>query len=251
MPKITIKSAEELEIMRIGGRKLAVIRKAVADAVRPGITTAELDRIADDLINQSGGKASFKMVPGYHHATCININEVVVHGIPGKNIIREGDIVGIDVGLFYKGFHTDAAVTVGVNPDGKIEQFLSVGRTAVKKAITQVKPGKKVSDLSQAMQETVEKAGLSVVRSLTGHGVGKQLHEEPVIPCFVTEDELPVVLREGMVLAIEIMYNAGTYEVVYKNNDGWTIATADGKISGLFEESVAVTRDGPEVLTAL
>lgn len=249
MPKISLKSKTEIEIMRVGGNKLAIIRKKIADAVKPGVSTEDLEKIAIDLINKSGGEASFKMVPGYHHATCININDEVVHGIPGKTILKAGDIVGIDVGLYYKGFHTDAAVTVPVGTGKDSEFFLSAGKSAIKKAISVAKPGKKISDISRAMQQTIEKAGFSVVRALTGHGVGKHLHEEPTIPCFETNDEHPIVIKEGMVLAIEVMYNQGTYEVVYKNNDGWTIATADGKISGLFEESVAITGNGPEILT--
>jgi methionyl aminopeptidase len=254
MPKITIKTPQEVEIMKIGGQKLGDIRKATAEFLKPGMTTAEVDRFADNLINQSGGKASFKMVSGYHHATCININDEVVHGIPGKTVIKDGDIVGIDVGLFYQGFHTDAAVTVraGGNKGEWEDKFLETGKLGLKRAIEAARVGRTITDLSKAMQQTVEKAGFSAVRALTGHGVGRELHEEPAIPCFVMDDEVnSPVLKEGMVIAIEIMYNAGTFEVVYKNDDGWTIATADGKISGLFEESVAVTKNGPVVLTAV
>lgn len=247
MTKMTIKTDEEVKIMAEGGRLLAGVRDRVAQAVKPGVTTLQLDKLADKLIAEAGGKASFKMVPGYRWATCININDTVVHGIPGSYKIKSGDKVGIDVGMYYKGFHTDTSVTVG-GP----ESFLEVGRRGLKKAIDQVRVGKRVADISRAMQETVEEAGLSVVRALTGHGIGQQLHEEPAIPCFVMGDyKHSPKLLEGMVIAIEIMYNQGDFEVVYKNDDGWTIATADGKISGLFEETVAVTAHGPVVLTAV
>jgi len=247
MTKMTIKTAKEIETMAGGGKLLARIRDKVTQAVKPGITTLQLDKLADKLITEAGGKASFKMVPGYRWATCININDTVVHGIPSDYKIKPGDKVGIDVGLYYKGFHTDTSVTVG-GP----EKFLEVGRRGLKRAIEQARVGKRVADISTAMQETVEEAGLSVVRALTGHGIGRQLHEEPAIPCFVLgEYEHSPKLVEGMVLAIEIMYNQGDFEVVYKNDDGWTIATADGKISGLFEETVAVTSHGPVVLTAI
>jgi methionyl aminopeptidase len=251
MDRITIKTAEEMKIMAEGGRLLGEIRDAVALAVKPGIKTIELEKITCDMIDKAHGKASFKMVHGYHHATCINVNEVVVHGIPGERVINEGDKVGIDVGIFYKGFHTDTSVTVAAGQaDKKLRSFLEVGKNAVYTAVKQAKPGKRVADLSRAMQETVEAAGYSAVTALTGHGIGRSLHEEPAIPCFVVgKYEYSPLLTEGMAVAIEIMYNEGTAEVVYENDDGWTIATADGKISGLFEHTVAITREGPVILT--
>ena len=245
MTKLVIKTAGEIKTMAEGGRKLGQIRDKIARAVRVGVTPTELDELADKLITEVGGRASFKMVPGYKWATCINVNDVVVHGIPGKDRIKKGDKVGIDVGMYYKGWHTDTSVTMGGPP-----RFLEVGRLALSRAIEQARPGKRVADLSAAMQETVEEAGFSVVRALTGHGVGRELHEEPAIPCFkFGKYEYSPKLVPGMVLAIEIMYNEGKFGVRYKNDDGWTIATADGKISGLFEETVAVTANGPVILT--
>lgn len=235
--------------MTEGGVMLGKIRDELASIVRPGMTGLELDRLADTLIEQTGGKASFKMVPGYHHATCINVNDEVVHSIPTKKAFETGDVVGIDVGLYHKGFHTDTAITVEVGSNKKIK-FLEAGRLAVKNAIKQARAGNRIADLSAQMQKAIERAGFSVVRSLTGHGVGRELHEDPAIPGYVSgryEDSQE--LREGMVLAIEIMYNEGSSEIVYKNADGWTLITADGKISGLFEETVGITSAGPVVLT--
>jgi methionyl aminopeptidase len=254
MDKLSIKTEEEIRMMAEGGKKIAEIRDQISELVKPGITTGELDRKADELIEKAGGQASFKMVPGYRWATCINLNDVVVHGIPGDQVIKRGDKVGIDVGMFYKGFHTDTATTVKVKSksekDIEIENFLETGRKALNKAIEQAKPGKRVMDISRAIQETVEEAGYSVVTALTGHGVGRNLHEEPPIPCFVLGNyEHSPQLVIGTVLAIEVMYNAGKSEVAYKNDDGWTIVTADGKISGLFEHTVAVTKSGPVILT--
>lgn len=255
MTKLTIKTGAEIEIMAEGGRRLAEIRKRIVEAVRPGVTTLELERIADKLIVKAGGQASFKMVPGYSWATCINVNSVVVHGIPDNYKIKSGDKVGIDVGFFYKGRHTDTSITVLANPKPQASspkniRFLEVGRLALKKAIGKARVGNRVWDLSEVMQTTVEQAGYSVVRALTGHGVGKKLHEEPAIPCFVVgERKYSVELKAGMVVAIEVMYNEGSSEVKYVNDDGWTIGTADGKISGLFEDTVAVTNQGPVVLT--
>ncbi|MEK9201086.1 MAG: type I methionyl aminopeptidase [Patescibacteria group bacterium] len=255
MKKLDFKTPVEIKIMAEGGAKLAVVRDSLAAAVKAGMTGVELDSLADILINQSGGKASFKMVPGYHHSTCINVNEEVVHSIPTSRAFEAGDIIGIDVGIYYKGFHTDTAVTVAVNSKSEIlnsknDKFLQAGRMAVKNAIKQAKAGKRVADLSAQMQKAIEGVGYSVVRSLTGHGVGRELHEDPAIPGFVSgryEDSLELVV--GMVLAIEIMYNEGVAEIGYKNRDGWTLITADGKISGLFEETVAITSAGPIVLT--
>lgn len=250
MTKISIKTPAEIKIMAEGGKKLAEVRDQVAAAAKAGITTEELDALADKLITKTGGKASFKMVPGYSHATCMNVNEVVVHGIPNKYRLKTGDKLGIDVGLYYKGFHTDTSVTVMVN--GKTTKFLEVGKGALNLAISKVKPGNRIMDISRAMQETVEAAGYSAIRALTGHGVGRYLHEEPAIPCFVMgKYEHSPKIVPGMVVAVEVMYNEGVSEVMYKNDDGWTIATADGKISGLYEETVAVTSHGPVILTRI
>lgn len=244
MHKIRIKTAEEIEIMAEGGRRLADIRTKLAEAAKPGVTTMDLENLANRLIKEMGGEAAFKKVPGYHWAICASVNDEVVHGIPGKYRIKKGDIVGIDVGLIYKGWYTDAAVTIGNN------KFLETGKKALKKAIEQARPGKRIADISKAMEKVIVEAGYSPVRALTGHGVGKELHEEPAIPCFTlgAGDYSPKI-EVGMTLAVEVMYNEGSAEVGYKNGDGWTIATADGKISGLFEETVAVTAGGPRILT--
>jgi methionyl aminopeptidase len=217
-------------------------------AVKPGVTGLDLENLAMKLIKQAGAEASFAKVPGYKWATCININDVVVHGIPNITKFKDGDCVGIDVGLFYKGFHTDTSTSVMVG--NHTSNFLNIGKKALKLAIAQAKIGKRVADISKAMQTNVEKAGYSAIRALTGHGIGKNLHEQPYIPCFeMGKYSDSPKLVEGMIIAIEIIYNAGTSDVVYKNDDGWTIATADGKISGLFEETVAITNDGPVILT--
>jgi methionyl aminopeptidase len=251
MTKLNFKSTAEMKIMAEGGHKLAEIRNELAKFAKPGVTALQIDALADKLIAESGGEASFKKVKGYSHATCISVNDAVVHGIPGKRKLKVGDIASIDVGLVWKGFHTDTSVTVGIGRISKPTQdFLDVGKSCLKKAIAKAKPGNRIADISGQMQR-VEEYGYSAVKALTGHGVGRQLHEEPAIPCFVVgEYRHSPVIKPGMVLAIEIMYNAGTDEVVYKNDDGWTIATADGKISGLFEETVAITKSGPVILTA-
>lgn len=248
MNRFTLKTDKDFEIMAEGGAILARARRIAAEAVAAGITTLELDAIADKVISDAGAKAGFKMVSGYKHATCINVNNVVVHGIPGKLTIKNGDKVAIDVGVFWKGLNTDGAVSVicGQKPS----KFLNVAQEAMMKAIKMAKAGNYLWDLSNAMQETVEKAGYSAVRALTGHGIGKLLHEEPAIPCFrVGERKNSERIVPGMALAIEIMTNEGVPDVAYINNDGWTIGTTDGKMSALFEETVAVTKSGTVILT--
>lgn len=251
MPKVTIKTPAEIAIMAEGGKLLAWVRDQTVKKIKPGITSLEIDQIATRLIKKVGAEPSFSQVPGYHHATCININEEVVHSIPNDRKIKAGDVVSLDVGLYYRKFHSDTSITVSVGkPSPEIKKFLEIGQLAVKRAINKTKIGHRIWDLSNAMQTTVEGAGFSVVTALTGHGIGHHLHEEPAIPCFsVQKQQYSPELVEGMVLAIEIMYAAGVGEVVYKNDDGWTIATADGKIAGLFEQTVAVTKHGPLVLT--
>lgn len=251
MHKLSLKTPLEIELMKIAGQKLAIVRDQTAKYIKPGVSSLELDQIATGLIRDLGAIPSFSMVRGYRHATCININDEVVHSIPTNRKIKSGDVVSLDVGLCFNGWHSDTSITLAVgkvSPD--INRFLNIGKKAVKKAIEACDIGNRVWDLSHAMQKTVEDAGYGVVTALTGHGIGKYLHEEPAVPCFEAQDyKCSPLLREGMVLAIEIMYAQGSGDVVYKNDDGWTICTRDGKIAGLFEETVAITKDGPLILT--
>jgi len=251
---ISLKSASEIAVMRENGATLAAILETLCREVRPGRTTAYYDRLAEELIVAAGGRPAFKGYHGYPATINASINEEVVHGIPGERVIKEGDVVGIDVGLIYKGFHTDTAWTILVQSakrkaQKEIEKFLKVGEETLKKVIEMARPGNRIGKISQAIQENIEGAGYSVVRVLTGHGVGRQLHEEPPIPQFFDGkiEETPEILP-GMTLAIEIIYNLGMPEVILKK-DGWTIVTADGKISGIFEKSIAVQKNGILVLT--
>jgi methionyl aminopeptidase len=249
--KIKIKTADEVKIMAEGGEKLARVKKALMKAVAPGVSAMDIEKLANELIEKEGAKASFKMVPDYSWATCINVNEGLVHGIPkAEMIFKKGDLISVDVGIFHKGFHTDTSFSVGLSVDGQTEKFLEVGRRALKKAIAQAKIGKHIYHISEAMEEILVEAGYSPIRALVGHGVGRELHEDPQIPCFVPGkvEESPKIV-EGMVLAVEVMYALGSPEAEILS-DGWTIAMADGKISALFEETVAVTKEGPKVLTA-
>lgn len=247
---ILLKTSEEIKIMAEGGAKLARVKNALGDAVGEGVRASEIEKLAVDLIQKEGAEASFKLVPGYSWATCVNVNAGLVHGIPKEDIVfKKGDVVSVDVGIYFKGFHTDTSLTVGVNPSQDVENFLKVGKKTLEAAIAKAKPGNYVYDISKAIEDGVTKGGYSAIRALVGHGVGRELHEEPQIPCFVPgriEDSPKITF--GMVLAIEVMYALGSPEVV-QLPDGWTIGMRDGKISGLFEETVAVMESGPQVLT--
>jgi methionyl aminopeptidase len=247
---IKIKTPEEIEIMMEAGKKLARVKNALALAVKPGVTGMDIENLAVKLVKEEGAEGSFNKVPGYSWLTCINVNEGLVHGIPTKSLVfKKGDVVSIDVGLYYKGFHSDTSITVGIDVAPEIRKFLNIGQNALEKAIAKARPGNYIYNISGAIQETIEGAGYSTIKALVGHGVGRELHEDPQIPCFVPgriEDSAKIV--PGMTLAIEIMYAMGEDKVEILE-DGWTIAMRDGKISALYEESVAVTEKGTKVMT--
>lgn len=250
MTKIIPKSKDEIKIMAEGGKKLGEIKNKLAREIKIGKNAMQIEETAIKLISEAGGKASFKMVPKYSWATCVNVNEGVVHGIPKKAIVfKKGDVVSVDVGLYYKGFHTDTSFSVGLGVDKKTGRFLDVGKKTLNRAIKKAKVGGRIYDISKAMQEEIERSGYSVVKALVGHGIGKKLHEEPHIPCFIEgkRNESPEIC-DGATLAIEIMYTMGNSSV-HVEPDGWTISTRNGKIASLFEETVAVTKNGPHVLT--
>ena len=253
---IHVKTKDEIRIMAEGGKILSEALWEVLSQVKPGISEIELDREAEKLILEKGGEPGFKKVDGYKHTICISTNDVVVHGIPSEYKFKQGDVVGIDCGVVYKGFHTDMSETIRVqNSEFRIQSddidiFLEAGKMALEEGIKQAKIGNHVGDISKTIQNIVEKSGYSVVRTLVGHGVGRRLHEEPEIPGYLTgKVEKTQELLEGMVIAIEIIYNMGGPELIYANKDGWTLKTEDGSLSGLFERTVAITKDGALILT--
>lgn len=245
------KTKEEIALMRKSGEICAKALLQVLQKVAPGVTTLELDTIANKAIKKQGAEISFQTVDKYPYTICVSVNDEVVHGLPTKYKLQSGDIIGIDIGALYKGWHSDLAETVTVgNVNPKTKAFLKTGKQALRAAITQANPGNHIGDISSAMQRVVEGNGYAVVRALTGHGVGRELHEEPAIPCFGNTGK-GELLTENMVIAIEVIYNMAKSDVVWKNDDGWTISTADGSLSGLFERTVAITKNGPEVLTQI
>lgn len=232
-----------------GGKLLAGIRKQLVQATEPGVRLIEIDRLAEQLITQAGGKPSFRMVPGYQYSTCISVNEGVVHGVPTERKIKSGDLVSIDLGLYYLGYHTDAATSFIVGRgEEKDRQFLKTGKKALKRAIDRAKPGKRVGQISQVIQETIETAGFSCARSLTGHGIGKKLHLPPSIPCVLHGSiaRTPPIER-GQILAIEVIYIQGSPDLILAD-DGWTLHSRDGSLAALFEETILI-EDNPIILT--
>lgn len=241
--------------MQEGGSILSNVMDIVLSKAQPGISLVELDNLALKEIKKRGGSPSFLTVQGYCHAICACINDVVVHGIPDKYIIQDNDVVGIDCGVYFKGFHTDSAWTIraGNKKDDaakNIDLFLEAGIKALDRAIAQVKVGNCIADISEAIQKTIEGAGYSVVKNLIGHGVGKKLHEDPEVPGFVQGKRTDTPrIENGLTIAIEVIYNEGNDEVAYKRSDGWTISSKDGTISGLFEATVAINHHGCFLLT--
>jgi len=247
---VSIKTEKELKIMEEGGKILREVKKELRRSSKPGVNAMEIEKLATRLISDAGAKPSFKMVPDYHWSTCINVNAGLVHGIPKKSIVfKKGDLISIDVGVYYKGFHTDTSISFAIESSPNVEKFLKVGEKALNNAIKEARIGRRIYDISEAIEKTLTKENLSPIKSLVGHGVGKELHEDPYIPCFTQgrkKDTFKLV--EGMAIAIEVMYALGSSSVGLAD-DEWTILMRDGKISGLFEETVAITANGPKVLT--
>ncbi|MDD2752925.1 MAG: type I methionyl aminopeptidase [Candidatus Omnitrophica bacterium] len=245
---IPLKSKADLVMLRESGRILAKILKELKSAIKPGIATQEIDKLAEDLLRREKVLAAFKGYRGFPASTCISLNEEIVHGIPGSRVIKDGDIVSLDFGLNYQGYYSDAAFTQPVGKvNGRVKKLVEVTKTALSEGIKQAVPENHLFDISYAIQNYVEKNGFSVVRQFVGHGIGRALHEEPEIPNFGMKNKGPV-LKSGMVLAIEPMVNMGTWECAILEN-GWTAITLDKLPSAHFEHTVAVTDDGPEILT--
>ena len=255
MGGVTIKSARELEFMRQAGRVVAQVKLDLMEAIKPGVKTAELDRIAEDRIRQLGATPSFK---GYTAAgatpfpstICASLNDEIVHGIPGDRVIEEGDIVSVDVGAVVGGFHGDSAFTmVAGEPSDEASRLIEATREALEVGIAQAKAGGRVGDISAAVQAHAERLGYSVVREYVGHGIGRALHEEPQVPNYGIAGRGPL-LRESMTIAVEPMLNVGGHGTV-RLDDGWTVSTEDGSLSAHFEDTIVITRNGAEVLTTL
>lgn len=269
---INLKTKEEIETMREGGRILANVLEKLKKAALPGAKTIEIDKLAQDLILAAGCQISFKTVRNYQWTTCLCVNDTVVHGVPNEYQLKENDLLGIDVGLIKDGLHLDMAETILIRhceeqsdeaistqnveiatlpavARNDVENFLDVGKQTLAAAITQAKPGNRIGHISETIEKNITGAGYSVVDKLVGHGVGRILHEEPAIPGVLKGkiEETPEIVP-GMTLAIEVIYNQGSPEIAY-GADGWTIKSKDGSLSATFENSLAIAEDGPIILT--
>jgi methionyl aminopeptidase len=244
-----IKTPEQIAMMRESGRIVARTLRLTSAEIRPGITPRELDAIADKLIREEGGFPNFLGYRGYPAATCISVNNVVVHGIPDDTALKEGDIISLDFGVVKDGWHADGAWTYAVgeiSPEAK--RLMNVTREALSQGIAKFKPGNTIGDIGHAVQSYVEKNGYSVVRDLVGHGIGEKLHDEPHNVAMFGKPRTGQTLRTGMCICIEPMVNQGTWKVDTLS-DEWTIVTRDGKLAAHYEHTVALTESGPEILT--
>jgi methionyl aminopeptidase len=247
---IIIKTAQEIAIMREAGRIVAAVLAALTRAIAPGITTRELDALAVRELKRHGATASFKGYHGFPASICVSVNDEVVHGIPGERLLRGGDIVGLDFGAYYRGFHGDAAVTVGVgNIDLQSRSLLEVTEGALRAGIAAARQGARLGDISAAIQSHVESRGFSVVREYVGHGIGREMHEEPQIPNFGPPGQGPL-LQNGMTVALEPMVNAGDWRTKVSANN-WTVVTADGSLSAHFENTIVIDGAEAKILTQL
>ncbi len=246
-----IKSAEEIAEMREAGRIVATILQKMKEAVKPGIKTRQLDKLAEEEVGRwSGARASFKGYHGFPASVCVSVNDEIVHGIPGNRVLTEGDIVSLDFGVLFRGFQGDAAITVGV---GKISpealKLMEVTEESLAEGISAARDGGNLGDIGVAVQSFVESKGYSVVREYSGHGIGKDMHEDPLVPNFGRKGE-GLKLREGMTLALEPMVNIGGWKTKL-NSNGWTVHTSDGSLSAHFEHTIAIRKDEAEILTLL
>jgi methionyl aminopeptidase len=245
---VKIKTPAEIDKMREANRMVAKVLESIAGEVAPGVTTAALDGMAEDMCREFGVKPAFKGYGGFPYALCASVNDEVVHGFPNGTPLKEGDILSVDFGVIYQGFYGDAAVTV---PVGRVSeeatQLMEATKASLEAGIQMMRPGNRLGDVSHAVQKVAEAAGFSVVRQFVGHGIGRALHEEPQLPNYGSAGR-GMQLKAGMVIAIEPMINAGGYEVRVLE-DGWTAVTVDGKLSAHFEHSVAITQNGPRVLS--
>lgn len=247
---ISIKSPREIELMRIAGKIVGETLELLREVIRPGITTLELDTIAEAYIRKSGGIPSFKGYNGFPASICSSVNEQVVHGMPGPIVLKDGDIIGIDIGAIYDGYHGDAARSYGIGQiDDERKKLLRVTEESFFKGIEYALSGNRLSDISHAIQKHVEANGFSIVRDFVGHGIGTNMHEEPQIPNYGLPHKGPRLVA-GMALAIEPMVNQGKYAVKVLK-DGWTVVTADGKPSAHYENTIVITNGEPEILTLL
>lgn len=249
---IHLKSREEIALMQEGGKRLMQAVEELLPQIIPGQTTNEVDAIAEQLIEKYGGEPSFKRVPKYFWSTCLPVNEQVVHTPPSDRVLKDGDVLTIDIGMYFKGFHTDYATTVivGTQKDQEKIKFLKVGQEALEKALTVAKAGHYLGEIAQIMQTEIYNNNYFILKELTGHGVGKDLHEDPYVPNFLDRPvEKTYKMREGLVIAVEIIYSMGTEKIAFEKGNAWSITSQDKSLTACFERSIGITDEKTYVLT--
>lgn len=248
---IKLKTDQEIEIMIEGGRRLRNTYQELKKNIKPGLTTKTIDTIAETLVKKAGGEASFKKVKDYYWTTCLSINDQIVHTPPSSRIIEEGDILTIDIGMYYQGYNTDFAdsFVVGSTKDKKTLDFLQVGKDTLMKVIKECKINNHIGDISKVIENEIYSHGYYVIKQLTGHGIGRELHEDPYVMGFVDKPiKKTALIKNGLTVAIEIIYSMGTENIKYENDD-WSLATDDGSLSACFEHTVAITNKNTLILT--
>lgn len=249
---INLKTTNEIEIMKEGGRRLRKVVTELIPLIKPGISTQEINNEAEKLIKKYQGEPSFKKVPNYYWATCLPINEQVVHTPPSERIVKSGDILTLDIGMYYRGFHTDYAYTliVGENKNDKINNFLKVGQRALFLAIKEAKAGKRLGMISQAIEKEIYQNGFYILKDLTGHGIGRLLHEDPYVFGYVNQPiEKTPLIKPGLTIAIEVIYSFSSEKIAPEKGNNWSVVTADGSLSACFEHTIAVTENTTLILT--
>ena len=249
---IKLKSPQEIAIMQEGGKRLKEVVRTLKKQIKKGITTKVIDEEAERLIKLAGGESSFKKVADYYWSTCLCVNEQVVHTPPSDRKLKEGDLFTIDIGMFYQGFHTDYSDSfiIGTTNDNKVKRFLEVGKTALNKAIDQAKPGNYLGKISEAIEKEIYGNGYFILKDLTGHGVGKTLHEDPFIPGYLDKPVYKTMkLKPGLVIAIEVIYSMGSERIAYEKGNNWSIISSDKSLSACFEHTVAITDKKGFILT--
>ena len=249
---IRLKTAEEITVMAEGGARLREVMRSLVPNIHSGMTTKQIDREAERLIRKQGGEPSFKKVRNYYWTTCLPVNEQVVHTPPSSRSLLPGDILTIDIGMYYRGFHTDYADTIVVDgrSDAKKDRFLKTGHDALYKSIEKARVGNHIGDISTVIEKEVYGHGYFILKELTGHGIGRELHEDPYVFGYnYRPKEKTPVIRPGLVIAIEIIYSMGTEEIAYEDDSDWSIVTADGSLAACFEHTVAITDEKTEILT--
>ncbi len=249
---VNLKSDQEIKIMAEGGKRLKAVVENLLPLIKVGITTKEIDNKAEDLIKKQGGEPSFKTVPEYSFTICTPINEQIVHTKPGNRVLKKGDLLTLDIGMLYRGFHTDCAITKivgGQSKDANINKFLKIGEETLYQAIKKAKIGSRLGSISELIEREITGSGYFIIKELTGHGIGKKLHEDPYVFGFVDRPiNKSLLIKKGLVIAIEIIYAMGTGEMIYEK-DNWSVITEDRSLSACFEHTVAVTNQGPIILT--